>query len=245
MKILDDLLSTLNFEAGVRDIRQGLFHTGVLTRNCGLAATLPRDALRQKHPLVKEPGFLLEKTVRELARLAYSESILEAAIGMAAINSLIEIDEERCRELNAGDLIAEKGKGKRVAIIGHFPFVPGLREITRELWVIEKNPQEGDFMETEAENLIPQADVVGITGTAFTNHTIEQLLKLCRPGVYVVILGDTTPLSPVLFDYGVDAISGTRVINPELALRCVSEGATYRQIKGVKKLTMINDSGSG
>ena len=239
MKILDDLLSTLNSEAEVRDIRQGLFHTGVLTRNCGLAATLPRDALRQKHPSVKEPGFLLEKTARELIQLAYSESIPEAAIGMATINSLIEIDEERCRELNAGDLIAEKGGDKRVAIIGHFPFIPRLREITKELWVIEKNPQEGDFTEAETENLIPQADVIGITGTAFTNHTIEQLLKLCHPEAYVVILGDTAPLSPILFDYGVDAISGTKVTNPELALRCVSEGATYRQIKGVQKLTMI------
>jgi len=239
MKILDDLLSTLNPEAEVREIRQGLFHTGVLTRNCGLAATLPRDALRQKHPAVKEPGFLLEKTALELARMAYSESIPEAAIGMATINSLIEIDEERCRELNAGDLIAEKGKGKRVAIIGHFPFIPRLREITKELWVIEKNPQEGDYTEAEAENLIPRADVVGITGTAFTNHTIEHLLKLCHPGAYVVILGDTAPLSPILFDYGVDATSGTKVTNPELALRCVSEGATYRQIRGVQKLTMI------
>jgi len=125
-----------------------------------------------------------------------------------------------------------------VAIVGHFPFIPKLREVARELWVIEKNPQEGDFTETEAENLIPQADVVGITGTAFTNHTIEQLLKLCDPKAYVVILGDTTPLSPVLFDYGIDAISGTKVINPELALRCVSEGATYRQIKGIRQLTM-------
>ena len=239
MKILDDLLSTLNLEARVRDIRQGLFHTGVLTRHCGLAATLSRDALRQKHPSVKEPGFLLEKTALELARMAYSESIPEAAIGMATINSLLEIDEGRCLSLNAGDLIAEKGEGKRVAIIGHFPFIPKLREITKELWVIEKNPQEGDFTEAEAENLIPQADVVGITGTAFTNHTVEHLLKLCHPGAYVVILGDTAPLSPILFDYGVGAISGTKVTNAGLALCCVSEGATYRQIKGVQKLTMM------
>ena len=239
MKILDNLLSTLNLEARVRDIRQGLFHTGVLTRNCGLAATLPRDALQQKHPSVKEPGFLLKKTALELARMAYSESIPEAAIGMATINSLLEIDEGRCRELNAGDLIAEKGRGRKVAIIGHVPFIPKLREIARELWVIEKNPQEGDFTEAETEDLVPQADIVGITGTAFTNHTIEQLLKLCNPGAYVVILGDTAPLSPILFDYGVDAISGTKVTDSELTLRCVSEGATYRQIKGVQKLTMI------
>ncbi len=238
MKILDDLISVVNSEAKVRDIRQGLFHTGVLTRNCGLAATLPRDALRQEPPLVKESGLLLTKNALELARMVYSESILEAVVGMATINSLLEIHEESCDVLNAGDLIAEKGRDKRVAIVGHFPFIPKLRKITKELWVIEKNPQEGDFTEAEAENLVPQADIVGITGTAFTNHTIEHLLSLCNPEAYVVILGDTAPLSPVLFDYGVDAISGTKVIEPELALRCVSQGATYRQIKGIRQLTM-------
>ena len=238
MKILDDLISQLNLEAPVRDIRQGVLHTAVLTRNCGLAATLPRDALRQEPPLVKEPGSLMEKSALELARMAYSESILEAAIGMATINSLLDIDVERCQDLNARDLIAEKGEGKRIAIVGHFPFIPLLREHARELWVIEKNPQEGDSTEAEADNLIPQADIVGITGTAFTNHTLEHLLKLCTPRAYIVILGDTTPLSPILFDYGVDAISGTKVVNPELALRCVSEGANFRQIKGTQRLTM-------
>ena len=239
MKILDDLISILNLEASVRDIRLGLFHTGVLTRNCGLAATLPRDALRQGHPSVDKPGFLMEKTARELALMAYSQRIPEAAIGMATINSLLAIDEERCLTLNAGDLIAEKGKAKRVAIVGHFPFIPKLREIAKELWVIEKNPREGDFTEAEAENLIPQADVVGVTGSAFTNHTVEHLLELCNPKAYVVMLGDTTPLSGVLFDYGVDAVSGTKVIDSALALRCVSEGATFRQIKGIRLLTMM------
>jgi uncharacterized protein (DUF4213/DUF364 family) len=239
MKILDDLISALNTEAKVRDIRTGLFHTAVLTRNCGLAATLPRDVLRQEQPSVREPGSLLNKNALELTRMAYSESLLEAAIGMAAINSLLEVDDSECLELNAGDLIAEKGKGKSVVIVGHFPFIPRLRETVKELRVIEKNQREGDLPDFEAENIIPQADVVGITGTAFTNHTIEGLLKLCRPQAYVVILGDTTPLSPILFDYGIDAISGTRVIDPELALRCVSQGATYRQIKGIRKLTMV------
>ena len=39
---------------------------------------------------------------------------------------------------------------------------------------------EGDLPEAEEENLIPQADVVGITGTAFTNHTLDYLLELCN-----------------------------------------------------------------
>ena len=239
MKILDDLISSLNFEAGVRDIRQGVFHTGVLTRNCGLAATLPLDALRQKPPMVKGSGFLLDKTPLELAQMAYSQSILEASIGMATINSLLEIDENSCIEINAADIILEKGKQKRVAIVGHFPFVHKVREIAKELWVIEKNPKEGDFREADTDNLIPMADVVAITGTALTNHTLEHLLDLCDSGAFVVVLGDSAPLSPILLDYGVDAVSGTKVIDPALALRCVSEGANFRQIKGAKRLTMM------
>ena len=239
MKILDDLISTLNLSASVKDIRQGIFHTGVLTRYCGLAATLPRDALRQEPPMVKEPGFLLDKRPRELAQLAFSQCILEAAIGMATINSLLEMDETSCIELNASELIMEKGEGKRIAIVGHFPFVLRVREYSKEVWVIEKNPKEGDFGEAEADNLIPQADVVAITGTTLTNHTLDHLLELCNSRAYVIVLGDSAPLSPILFDYGVDAVSGTKVVDPILVLRCVSEGANFRQIKGVSRLTMM------
>lgn len=239
MKIIDHLISTLNLDTTVRDVRQGVFHTAVLTRNCGLAATLPRDALSQAFPLVKVAGSLLNKTPRELTQMAYSESILEASIGMAAINSLLEVDDESCLELNAADLIVEKGKGKRVVIVGHFPFLPRVREKAKELWVIEKNPTEGDLDESETDRLVPLADVVAITGTALTNHTIEYLLALCRPAAFGILLGDTAPLSPVLFEHGVDAVSGTKVVNPDLALKCVSEGANFRQITGTKRLTML------
>ena len=53
--IIDDVLSQLDHDAPVKDIRQGVFHTGVWTRHCGLAASLPRDALQQAPPLVREP----------------------------------------------------------------------------------------------------------------------------------------------------------------------------------------------
>lgn len=238
MTIIDALLSVLSYEVTVRDIRQGPFQTAVLTRDCGLASTPHDPGPHHSKAPVKEAGLLIDKDAFTLARMANSPSPHEAAIGMATINSLIEVDEQRCAELNAGDLLAEKGEGKRVAIIGHFPFVTQLRKVAKELWVIERNPWEGDFTEAESENLIPQADVVGITGTAFTNHTIERLLNICNPNAYVVVLGDTAPLSPVLFDYGIDAISGTKVVEPEAVLRCISQGATFRQIKGIRLLTM-------
>jgi uncharacterized protein len=107
--ILKDILASLNHDAEIKDIRIGIFHTAVLTRDCGLAASLPKDALKQSSPRVAAPGFLMDRTARELTDMVFSESILEAAIGMASINSLIDIDESRCSELNAGELIMLKG----------------------------------------------------------------------------------------------------------------------------------------
>jgi len=237
--IIDDIISIIDFNAPVRDIRQGLFHTAVMTRHCGLAATLPRDALRQAHPAVKEPGLLMEKSARELAVMVHSESIPEAAIGMATVNSLLDIDESMCRELNAREILIEKGRDKNVAMIGHFPFIDVLRKQVKQLWVIEKNQNDDDLPESAAAQYLPKADVVAMTGTSFTNHTIEELLGLCNPDAYIVMLGDTVPLTPVLFDYGIDAVSGTKVVEAEQALRCVSQGATYRQIKGIRQLTLI------
>jgi uncharacterized protein (DUF4213/DUF364 family) len=80
---------------------------------------------------------------------------------------------------------------------------------------------------------------VAITGTALTNHTIEALLALCSPGAFVMLLGHTAPLSPILFDHGVDAVSGTMVVNPHLAIQCISQDANFRQIMGIKRLALL------
>ena len=176
MVVLDDIISALNHDSPVKEIRQGLFLTAVVSRFCGLASTLPRDALRQESPVVRESGVLLEKQMQEITKLVYSERILEAAIGMAAINSLLEININATVTLNAADLIIENGRAKNVAIVGHFPFVPKLREITKSLWVLEKNPQPGDFKETRAASFLPQADVVVAAGMGPT--TVSGLSRL-------------------------------------------------------------------
>ncbi len=77
-----------------------------------------------------------------------------------------------------------------------------------------------------------------VSGTAFLNHTIDALLSYRRPGALVVVLGPTTPLSPVLFAHGVDVVSGARVVAPEIALPYVSEGKSFREMPGVRLLTM-------
>lgn len=238
MKIFDDLIASLEHDAPVQEVRTCAFWTAVVTRHCGLASTLRPEGLPHGHGRVRDVGRLHAKSGLELAEYARSDHLLEASIGVATINSLLEIDESRCVELNAADLLVERGRGARVALVGHFPFIPRLREAAGTLWVIEKRPHGDDLPADAAADVIPQADVVAITGTTLINHAFESLMALCRPESFVVLLGPSAPLSPVLFDHGVDVVSGTQVVDAEAVLRCISQGASFRQVEGVRLLTM-------
>jgi uncharacterized protein (DUF4213/DUF364 family) len=210
----------------------------VLSKHCGLASTFHEP--HPSHRLVRNAGSLTGLPALELAQYARSDNVLEASIGMAAINSLIDIDEARCVDENALDVLARKGRDKNVAIVGRFPWIPKLRSVARTLWVIEQSPQEGELPAEAAAEVLPQADVVGLTGTSFVNHTVDRLLDLSKNS-FVVMVGPTTPLSPLLFDYGVDVLAGVTVVEPDKTIRSISQGAIFSQVEGVRLVTMAKE----
>ena len=243
MKILDTLIDSLNGkDLAVKNVCCGAFWTMVTTRNSGLASTYREQDFKDSddHCMINDAGRLTEKLAGDLAEYARSDDTVAASIGMATINSLIEVDEHRCRDIGAYEILAEKGRNLDVAVVGHFPFIPKLRDVARNVWVIEKQARPGDFAESEAKNILPKADVVSLTGTAFINHTIEELLSLCRDS-YVVLTGPTSPLTPVLFDFGIDAICGTQVVNVDNVERFVMQAAIFKQIRHQGCATVNND----
>lgn len=244
MSTIEDLLGSLEADAPVRRVLVGAFWTAVLLDTepprCGLASTLRGQAHEDGSP-VPEAGRLLEASGRELAQLLCSARSLEASIGMAALNALLEVDEESCAEINAAEVILERGAGRQVAVVGHFPFVEQVRQAASACWIVEQHPRAGDLPAAQAAEVLPLADVVALTGTSLINHTFEGLVQLCRPDSFVLLLGPSAPLSPIFFERGVDTVSGTRVTDPDRVLRSVAQGATFRQIKragGLRLLTM-------
>jgi uncharacterized protein (DUF4213/DUF364 family) len=241
LKILNDLILSLKEkDFPVKSVHTCVFWTAVISKHCGLSSTFREEGPSHDRG-VKDVGKLTQKTAFELAEYAGSNSLLEASIGMATINSLIDIDESKCIEKNAFEILLEKGQGKSVAVVGHFPWIPKLREKIKSVWVLEQRLREGDLPAREAERILPQCDVVGITGTSFINHTLEGLLNLCQKA-FIILIGPTSPLSPILFDYGIDAICGSKVIDPDKIIRSISEGATFKEVTGVKLLTLTKTS---
>ena len=184
MPILEDLITHLKSkDHPVKEVLTGAYWTGVVSRGCGLASTF-RDEGHPHSKGVKDVGRLTRKSALELAEYALSDYPMEASIGMAAINSLVEIDEKRSLEKNASEILMEMGQGKDVAVIGHLPFIPELKKRARNLWVFEQRPKEGDLRPEEAPKVLPQCEIVGITGTAFITHTLDDLLRWAEENLF-------------------------------------------------------------
>jgi uncharacterized protein (DUF4213/DUF364 family) len=246
MGLIDDLLASL-LDGEVVNVCIGLHWTAVVAmvegkRRCGLSSTLESPHEHSGEPQVPQAGYLERLPGHKLAAFALERTRPTlASVGLAAINAQLPSPQpEDWIEGNAEHLIANHGAGKRVAIVGHFPFITRLNSHVGELMVLDKHAQEGDLPADAAPNVLPQAEVVAITGMAIANHTLEDLLKLCSPQALVMVLGPSTPPSQVLFDYGVHILACSVVTAIEPVLQAIVQGANFRQIHriGVKLVTL-------
>jgi uncharacterized protein (DUF4213/DUF364 family) len=209
----------------------------------GLSSTL-EAAHDHGSPTISDAGSLLSLSGWELASQILTAEGAMASVAMATINALLPRHPQQWVDMNAEEVIAQRGAGKKVVIVGHFPFTDRVRQRVGQLNVIERRPKEGEFPPEAAPEIIPDAEVVAITSMTFTNGSLQGLLDLCQPDSLVMLLGPTTPLSPILFDHGVDILAGSIVEKPEPVLRALQEGGNFRQLHraGVRLVTMRKDA---
>ena len=245
LAILNRLLETID-RGEIVDVLVGRHWTAVVTRvggerRCGLASTIAdKNQVHHGEAEVPAAGRLQERPATELAALACIEQPVLAGIGLATINALLPPEPQHWVTLNAEEVIATHGAGKKVALIGHFPFVPRLYGQVGELAVLEQEPREGDLPASAAPAVLAEADVVALTSMTIHNHTLPALLQMCMPEALVILLGPSTPLSSVLFDYGVDILCGSVVTDIPAVLRVAGQAGNFRQLHraGVRTVTM-------
>jgi uncharacterized protein len=237
------LLDSLYSDGRAVDVRIGAHWTAVVVETraglrAGLAATQVAPGGAPGEPMSDLAAGLVGRKGTELAALAVSMNPLDRSLGFAAINALLEVPVSACVARNAEEIILEVCSGSRVAMVGHFPFVDRIRQAAELCWVLELDPGPEDVPASRAPELLPQADVVAVTGMTLVNGTFDALAPLWRPDAYVLVLGPSTPLSPALFEYGVSALSGTIVEEIPSVLEGVSRGATFRELSGRRLVTM-------
>jgi uncharacterized protein len=177
------------------------------------------------------------RRVAEVAGLAKSWDLPDASLGVAALNSVYNSPSRVAGWLNkpvaavrseaAFDELLESMTGLKVTVVGHFP---GMKKMADRcsLTVLERDPQEGDLPDFAAEYVLPEQDFVFVTGTTLTNKTLPRLLELSANAT-TVLLGPSVPLTPLWFDWGVDVLAGTLVLDQRAVWQAGLDGV-HRQI---------------
>lgn len=228
-EIYDELLALVAQDSVVDECLIGSYWTLVKSSGTGLAMT-PREGQRK----VALAGKIAGMSVKQLAGYVKSWNFFEAALGLSAVNSSINTRENLEKitnqtlvaqnHINAFDYFKKSLKGKKVTVIGHFPGIERMSDFC-QLSILERIQQPGDYPDTACEYILPSQDVVFITASTLENKTLPRLLELCNQS-FTVLLGPSTPMAPVLFRYGIDALVGSVVIDSIKAKQVVGEGGT-------------------
>ena len=185
-------------------------------------------------------------TTADLACLILSPAGLEAAIGMAALNSALDLSpiENRLQQVNAFDVLLQGGKIRTYQLSAISPLLSILKRkrIARNLWVFELKPKTNDDLlrRNISLSMCRESDIVLMSGTTLIHHTFEAISSYFN-GSYNIMAGPSTPLSPILFDFGIDMISGTVVTDTEKARESFSRGAKFREAQGLRFVSLLRD----
>jgi uncharacterized protein (DUF4213/DUF364 family) len=241
-----DVVNRLKIVPG--DIRIGVFYTGVVlnTGHAGMSYTPIQEipeavCCPRSHAKMPVAGKLLNMQIAELMDYALDDNALKAAVGIATINALsaILLEDEACQYKpsaygNALDLVKITGEDT-VAMVGAFPpFIKRIQEITKKLFVIEKNPRvagKGDMIEIEPEarlrEIIPQANIIVITGVTLVNHTLGPILELAKNASEIIVVGPTASVYPEpLFARGVTVMGGVRIADAAKMIHLIGEAGS-------------------
>ena len=234
VQLKNDLIASVNEDLPVKDALIGLNLSLVESKNAGISSTV----FDQKTPFIKveHAGRFGELSTLQLINKLQSQNPLEASLAMAAFNSMIDVSDEMQAQ-NAYQIIEEKSRGKNIGVVGHFPFVERLKKISKHCWVFEKRPRPGDFQSEDLFAALPACHVVVITGQTIINGSIGKILSASEH-TFKIMLGPSTPLSPVLLDYGIDVVGGTFVQDKETVKKFIAQAAHYRELPGVQRLVI-------
>jgi uncharacterized protein len=236
-------------EITVERVVVGLFFTGIKLSNgtAGASATpiksIPEAVCCPSSAMAMPfPGKLAGRRAADLAREALSGHGIRRAVGIAAVNALADCcwqrrphpDVELQRGVDAFDA-TDIRHGDNVVVVGAFvPFLKELKRRGQAFLILEQDPatlkaDELPFFRPaeQAAEILPNADVVLITGSTLVNNTLEHLLALSRPEARVTVVGPTVGMLPDAFlARGADVLGCVRITEPDAFLDLLAEGGS-------------------
>ena len=181
---------------------------------------------------------------------------MKRAVGIAVLNALSAMMMREkgikgarvLKNADALDVIAIK-KNDSLAMVGAFvPFIKALKGRTKNLYIIDKHPQalkeeERDLWRdpSSVDEIMPQADIVIITGSSMVEGGLDGLLTFCTKAREIILAGPTASMWPEpFFKRGVTVMAGISINDPDRLLQIVSEGGSVYFFTGpARKMAIV------
>jgi uncharacterized protein (DUF4213/DUF364 family) len=187
-------------------------------------------------------GRLRGREAMDLAREGLDGGPLQKALAISTLNALssacLASETAARRDLRIGvdpiNLLRLEPDIRVVVVGALVPYLRALKARGRPFHVLEQDPAtlKADelpfFVPAErAAEVVPQADVLILTGTTLLTATLEGLLALAQQDACVIVVGPTASLLlEALFRRGVSVVAGIRVTQPDVLLETLAEGGS-------------------
>ncbi|WP_319405161.1 Rossmann-like domain-containing protein [uncultured Desulfosarcina sp.] len=244
-RLIDDLLQAMDRPSAViSDIAVGSHFIGVRADENGSACTGLASALGAA-PTANERMMMdkmIGKPLHSAAEWLKQPGAFSISLGAAALNAGI-IPPQNQPDIEASRIMAEKGKDDETVLVGEFPFTDWLRQQVKTLYLFELQKVAGRTPPDQWDDILGRCKVLGLTGTTLITRAMASYLKKA-PHAHTIIIGPTTPLSPVLFSHGADVLAGCQVVRPEAVFTGIREGMSFRELKklGIRFIAWSKDS---
>ena len=236
-------------EITIERVVVGLFFTGVRLSNgaAGTSATpiksIPEAVCCPSSAMAMPfSGKLRGRRSADLACEALSGHGIRRTVGIATVNALADHcwqrrphpDVDLRHDVDAFDA-TDIRHGDKVVVVGAFvPFLKELKRRGQDFLVLEQDPatlkaDELPFFRPaeRAAEILPDADVLLITGSTLVNNTLEELLALARPDARVTVVGPTVGMLPDAFvARGANVLGCVRITEPDEFLDLLAEGGS-------------------
>jgi uncharacterized protein len=244
----------------VTDVRIGLFLTAIRlsSGSCGIAGNLKVDMIhgdKQNRDFGEyAPTRIRGNKVMDLIETEKKTPVI-STLKLAALNAvssqiMVKSGYKIHENMDPVDLL-DLESARTITLVGGFQsYIRKISGTSAQLYVLEfdknalKEDQQRFFVPAENYvDLLPQSDIVIITGLTLVNNTIDGLLQAVKPGAQVVVTGPSANIIPdVLFHNNVTMIGATRILDPDLLFTVVGEaGAGYHLFERcAQKITILN-----
>ncbi len=220
-KIERSLVESIDVDIGINKVIVGLNWSMVQAGDyCGIARS-PSRGTQGARTIRPENGFKKE-SLKSLSKLIYSCDELSRSIGLAAINAFCNRPQEtKLQENQKWGFASINPPGDGIVVVGDFG-----NEMKKRLpmaKVIEREPKQGQTPIAQANEVFANANKLIITGQTLSNGSLESILQSSHKAKFHMLLGPSVPLSPVLFNFGINQLCATAVHDIKATEKFISE----------------------